>query len=144
MDAISTRKIDEKMIYLDTNVFIYILDKNAEKRFRNISRKILKRIEKDEVAITSFISLMEVLWWCEKNLKDKIKEVYDMIMSYKNLKIINIFSDMFDDALFFKIKYGLELNDCIALAVMVKSEIDEIYSNDTGFDKVDWIKRIFK
>jgi len=27
---------------------------------------------------------------------------------------------------------------------MVKSEIDEIYSNDTGFDKVDWIKRIFK
>jgi len=132
------------MIYLDTNVFIYILDKNAEKRFRNISRKILKRIEKDEVAITSFISLMEVLWWCEKNLKDKIKEVYDMIMSYKNLKIINIFSDMFDDALFFKIKYGLELNDCIALAVMVKSEIDEIYSNDTGFDKVDWIKRIFK
>ena len=132
------------MIYLDTNIFIYILDKNAEKRFRNISRKILKRIEKDEVAITSFISLMEVLWWCEKNLKDKIKEVYDMIMSYKNLKIINIFSDMFDDALFFKIKYGLEFNDCIALAVMVKSEIDEIYSNDTGFDKVDWIKRIFK
>ena len=132
------------MIYLDTNVFIYILDKNAEKRFRDISRKILKRIEKKEWAIISFISLMEVMWWCEKHLKNRMKEVYDMIMSYKNLKIINIFSDMFDDALFFKIKYGLELNDCIALAVMVKSGIDEIYSNDTGFDKVDWIKRIFK
>ena len=144
MDAISTRKIDEKMIYLDTNVFIYILDENADKGFRNISRKILKRIEKKELAITSFISLMEVMWWCEKYLKDKIKEVYDMIMSYKNLKIINIFSDMFDDALFFQVKYGLELNDCISLAVMVKSEIDEIYSNDTGFDKVEWAKRIFK
>jgi len=132
------------MIYLDTNVFIYILDENADKGFRNISRKILKRIEKKELAITSFISLMEVMWWCEKYLKDKIKEVYDMIMSYKNLKIINIFSDMFDDALFFQVKYGLELNDCISLAVMVKSEIAEIYSNDTGFDKVEWIKRIFK
>ena len=134
----------KKMIYLDTNVFIYILDENADKGFRNISRKILKRIEKKELAITSFISLMEVMWWCEKYLKDKIKEVYDMIMSYKNLKIINIFSDMFDDALFFQVKYGLELNDCISLAVMVKSEIAEIYSNDTGFDKVEWIKRIFK
>jgi len=132
------------MIYLDTNIFIYILDKNADKKFRDISRKILKRIENKELAITSFISLMEVMWWCEKHLKNRIKEVYDMIMSYKNLKIINIFSDIFDDALFFKVKYGLELNDCITLAVMVKSEIDEIYSNDTGFDKVDWIKRIIE
>jgi len=142
--VISTREVDEKMRYLDTNVFIYILDKNTDKKFRDVSRKFLNRVEKKELVIISFIGLMEVLWWCEKNLKDKIKEVYDMIMSYKNLKIINIFSDMFDDTLFFKAKYGLELNDCIALAVMTKSEIDEIYSNDTGFDKVDWIKRIFE
>jgi len=36
------------------------------------------------------------------------------------------------------------LIDGISLAVMVKSEVDEIYSNDTGFDKVKWVKRIFK
>lgn len=131
------------MRYLDANIFIYLLDKNAKKEFRKTSERILKRIESKEVAVMSFINLMEVLWWCEKYLK-KLKQIYDLILSYKNLRIINISSDTLDDALFLKAKHGLELNDCISVAVMIKLGIKEIYSNDTGFDKVRWLKRIFK
>ena len=131
------------MKYLDTNIFIYILDKNAKKEFSEKSEAILRKIEEGETAIVSVVTLMEVLWWCERYLKHKIKQVYDMVLSFETLKIINVNSGVISDALFFKEKYLLELNDCISISVMNTSKINDIYSNDSGFDKVEWIKRIF-
>jgi len=131
------------MRYLDANIFIYILDEVSEKYFRETSEKILKRMQNGESIITSSITLMEVFWWCERYLKHRIKEVYEMILSYEGLNVINVTFDMLDVALSYKEKYGLEINDCVSLVLMARLGVSEIYSNDEDFDKVEGIKRIF-
>jgi len=131
------------MKYLDANIFIYVLDLSAKKEFSRSAETILKGIEDGERAVISSITLMEVLWWCEKYLKEKIKDTYEMILSYDNLKTTNVTADIIEDAIFYKYKYGLELNDCISLSLMVAIGIKEIYSNDSGFDDIEWIKRLF-
>jgi len=131
------------MPYVDANIFLYLIDTNSRKDFREASRSILKRIEEGESASMSAITLMELLWWCEKHAKKRIKDVYDMILSYKNINILSVTASIVNDAMFFKEKYNLELNDCIALAVMASSGDTEMYSNDEGFDRIEWIKRNF-
>ncbi len=132
------------MRYLDANIFIYILDESSEKTFQEISERILKRIQDEESVVTSFITLMEVFWWCEKHLKGKLKEIYETISSYEGLNIINVTFNLLDNVMSYKKRYGLELNDCITLALMGQLGISEIYSNDEDFDKVEWVKRVFK
>ena len=132
------------MAYIDTNVFLYVIDENSQKDFREASIGILKRVEEGEASAISALTLMEVLWWCEKHTRARIKEIHDSILSYRTLEIINLTPDVISDALFFKEKYRLEINDCISLATMASTGITGIYSNDTGFDKVEWTKRTFK
>lgn len=39
--------------------------------------------------------------------------------------------------------YNIDFNDCLYLSVMHRLGIAEIYSNDTHFDKVEWVSRVF-
>ena len=132
------------MPYIDSNIFLYLADNKARKDFKEISERILKRVEGGESCTISVIILMEVLWWCEKHAKTRIKDVYDMLLSFDSIKILSLTPSIIDDAMFFKEKNKLELNDCISIATMATTGVVEIYSNDKGFDKIEWIKRTFK
>jgi len=41
-------------------------------------------------------------------------------------------------------RYGIDWNDCIILSQMRRNGYTEICSNDTDFDKVGWIRRVFQ
>lgn len=40
--------------------------------------------------------------------------------------------------------YAIGVNDALASILMREERIDEIYSFDSDFDKVEWIKRVIK
>ncbi|MCD6562752.1 MAG: type II toxin-antitoxin system VapC family toxin [Thermoproteales archaeon] len=37
-------------------------------------------------------------------------------------------------------EYGIDPNDCLALVLMEEYGIDEIYTFDKGFKKINWVK----
>jgi predicted nucleic acid-binding protein len=41
------------------------------------------------------------------------------------------------------VKYGLKPSDAIHVASMKKAGVGYIVSEDPGFDRVDWIKRVW-
>ena len=41
-------------------------------------------------------------------------------------------------------KCGIDFVDALTLQTMKKNKINEIYSNDKDFDRVQWIKRIWE
>lgn len=128
--------------FVDTNIFLYAIQAHPE--FGGQCKEILKRIDRGERAITSLISLAEICWWLERHGKaDQIENEIRLITSILNLEIAPLVLEDFLLASKFVNEYGIDFNDCLALAVMKRLGIKGVYSNDQEFDKVRWLKRSF-
>ena len=128
---------------IDANVFIYTLTKTPREPFET-SRKILKRIEEGEEAITSTAVIQEVVDWLEYNGRRREVEAFlTAVNSYTSLlKSTPSWEDMLS-ALDYMRANDVDYVDALTLQMMKKNGADEIYSNDKDFDKIPWIKRMF-
>lgn len=133
----------ENKRFVDSNIFLYALQ--AHPQYGKTAKNILERIDTEENAVTSLINIGEVCWWLESHQKgDLVKEKLELIDALLFLQIESISLEDFLKAAAFKKTYNIDFNDRLSLAVMKRKQIKEIYSNDSDFDKVEWVKRIFK
>lgn len=134
------------MRFIDSNVFIYHLAGDPE--WGNISYKILKRIEEGEEAVTSTLVISQVCGYLRwRRRPDVIPKFIGFIKSLPNLiKLDTLFID-FINADELCARYNLEWrlwDDLVIASQMARLSIGEIYSNDSDFDRIPYIKRIFK
>jgi predicted nucleic acid-binding protein len=131
------------MRFIDTNIFIYTL--TAHHTFGQTAKNILERLENGEEAITSTLVLCEIAWVLEAMGKQgSIEVTLEKILSYKTLKIVEITSDDLLIGANNMATYGLDFNDGVNIALMMRMSISEIYSNDQKhLGKIDFIKTIF-
>jgi len=132
------------MRFVDANVFIYILVKSPKKDYE-ISKGILERIENGEETVTSLAIIQEVIDWLEYN--NRKKEVRSFLMginSYLSMEKLGVAWDDFLLALNDIDEHQIDFVDALTVQKMKKNKINEIYSNDKDFDRIKWIKRIWK
>jgi len=132
------------MRFVDANVFIYILVKSPKEAYET-SKRILQRIENGEEALTNTAIIQEVVDWLEyNNRKREVKNFITAINSYLTMNKVNTaWDDMLaaqDDVE----KHDIDFVDALTLQTMKKNNTKEIYSNDTDFDRIKWIKRIWE
>jgi predicted nucleic acid-binding protein len=132
------------MIFVDTNVFIYVLVKSPKKDYE-ISRNILKRIENGEETATSLAVIQEVVDWLEyNNRKKEVRSFLTAVNSYLTLNKLPITWGNLLAALDDVDRHKIDFVDALTLQTMKKNKINEIYSNDKDFDRVQWTKRIWE
>lgn len=132
------------MRFVDANVFIYVLVKSPKKDFE-ISKRILKRIEKGEETATNLAVIQEVVDWLEySNRKKEVRSFLTAVNSYLTMNKFHITWDNLLTALEDVDKHKIDFVDALTLQTMEKNKITEIYSNDKDFDRVQWIKRIWE
>jgi len=132
------------MRFIDANVFIYVLVKSPEKDYET-SKRILKRIENGEETATSLAIIQEVVDWLEYNNRRKeIRSFLQAVNSYITMNKLNITWDDLLTTLDDMDEYKIDFVDALTLKKMKKNKINEIYSNDTDFDRVKWIKKIWE
>jgi len=130
--------------FVDTNVFIY--SATSHPRFGENARRILERIEQGEKAVTSTLVLCEVAWVLEAMGKQgDIKPTLEKILSYKSLEVVGFDqNELLLGANNMRL-YGIDFNDGINVAIMIKMGIFEAYSNDyKHLGKVDFLKLFFE
>jgi predicted nucleic acid-binding protein len=129
--------------FIDTNVFIYAI--TAHPRFGETAKHILKRVEKGEPAATSTLVLCEVAWVLEAMGKQgEIKTTLEKILSYKNLRVIEFDDDDLLVGANNMISHRLDFNDAVNVAVMMRSNISEVYSNDNKhLGRLDFLQLTF-
>ena len=132
------------MRFVDSNVFIYVLVKSPKDDYI-IAKRILQRIEEGEEAVTNTAVIQEIVNWLEyNNRRREIEKLLTAINSYIAMKKAGVsWSDMIaamDDMN----KYGLDFVDALTLQTMKRNNINEIYTNDRDFDRVKWVRRVWK
>lgn len=131
------------MRFIDANVFIYVLTRSPRSAFET-SRKILRGIEAGEEAITSTAVLQEVVDWLEySGHRTEVKAFLTAVNSYTSLrKSVASWEDMLS-ALDYMEANDVDYVDALTLRMMRENGVDEIYSSDRDFDRVEWVKRIW-
>ena len=132
------------MRFVDANVFVYVLVKSPKKDYE-ISKGILERIENGEETVTSLAIIQEVIDWLEYN--NRKKEVRSFLMginSYLSMEKLSVSWDDFLPALNDIDEHQIDFVDALTVQKMKKNKINEIYSNDKDFDRIEWIKRIWE
>jgi predicted nucleic acid-binding protein len=129
--------------FVDTNVFIYAL--TAHPQFGKTSRRILERIEKGEKAVTSTIVLCEAAWVLEAmGRQGDIKPMLEKILSYKTLEVADFNADDLLMGANNMTAEGVDFNDGVNLALMMRLGASEVYSNDQKhLGKLDFLRLIF-
>jgi len=132
------------MRFVDANVFIYVLVKSPKESYET-SKRILQRIENGEEALTNTAVIMEVVDWLEyNNRKREVKDFITAINSYLTMNKINTAWDDMLAALDDMEKHHIDFVDALTLQTMKKNNTKEIYSNDTDFDRIKWVKKIWE
>jgi len=137
------------MKFLDANIFIYAYYKpkhqltEKQKEMKEKSKEILKKINKGEEVITTVVHLSEI-----SNILKRALDLNDLhslligLYSLDNVKIVDVTKGDYLSAVELMEDITLDPNDCLAVEVMRREGIGEIYSFDGGFDSISGIKRV--
>jgi predicted nucleic acid-binding protein len=130
--------------FVDTNIFIYAM--SAHPRFGEVARGILKRIEEGEFAVTSTLVLCETAWVLESmGRQGEIKPALEKILSYGSLEIVDLTCDDLLMGANNMARQGVDFNDGVNLALMMRLGVSEVYSNDRKhLGKLDLLHLVFE
>lgn len=132
--------------FIDSNIFIYVLSKDP--RYSAKSLSILIDAEKGAYeAYTSTLVISQVLAHLERRRREHAMVKF---LEYLGEGYIDIVETSYEDikgSLILARKYCLNYvklwDDLIIAYQMKRLNIDEIYSNDSDFDEIPEIKRLF-
>jgi len=128
--------------FVDTNVFVYVLTRDP--KFFEVSKRILGRIEDGEEALTSTVVVDEVCVFLEMHGRSgEISEVLSSIRSYVSMEVVSFGVEDMARASRLVEEFKMDWHDCLNVALMRKCGVEEVYSNDRHFDRVEGVKRIF-
>ncbi len=138
------------MRFLDANIFIYAFYKpkgrltEKQKFMKEKAKEIVRKlIEGKEKFITTVVHISEVANILEKALSiEALNSILTTLYSLENLKIVGITEEEYLIAIELMKKYKVDVNDCLAIYIMKKEGIKEIYSFDKDFDKIEEIRRL--
>ena len=131
--------------FVDSNLFVYVMMRDPS--FAERSLRILTRFEEGrETGWTSTLALSQVFSHLKK--RGKLTAI-DSFYGFLESSPINIMeTSRADMAKAQEIKEEQSLpwsmwDDLVLAAQMERAKIEEIYSNDTDFDKIRGLRRIF-
>lgn len=134
------RGVKEKIIGIDTMVFIYHLEDHPD--YVDTTEYIFKLIESAKyAAVTSVITLFEIL---VKPMREgngaAAMDYRDLLLSFPNLKMVNVDVKISETASYLQAKYGIKTPDAIQIATVICQGSKSFITNDESLKKVEEIK----
>ncbi len=131
----------EKMIYIDSNIFIYAAVYQDDKG--NNARKLIKKITDGEIiATTSALTFDEVFWIVKKERNIEMAlEAGKALLLMQNLKFLKVDDTVLWQAYNLIEKHKLDPRDAIHAACAIIHGVYTIISEDSDFDIIKEFER---
>lgn len=132
------QKLRIKFVALDTNVFIYFFENNAN--FGQKAKLIFKKLTENQLkAVTNITSLAELLS-SPKLSNEAVKETKKLFLSVPNLEIYRLDEVIAIESAQIRREYGFRLLDAIQLATAKYAKAGAFITNDAGLKKFKELK----
>ena len=132
------------MRFVDANVFIYAFLKPKKeppenvRRIKEQAKEILARISEGERVVTTVVHLSEVANVVEsRGGKRKAVEVVLALLTHENIEVLPVGIGDYIRATLIAEEKSLGINDALAYVKMKELGIEEIYTFDMDFEKLD-------
>ncbi len=137
------------MRFIDSSIFLYAYLKPRKsipdkiKTWKKRAKRIIERINMGEEVATSIVHISEIANILEARASTIVSlEIIEALLSKNNIHVYPVDQVDYIEALEIARDHIIGLNDALAVLLMKRYGIKEIYSYDSDFDKIEWIKRI--
>jgi len=137
-----TKTIRDKIIGIDTMVFIYHLEDHPD--YSHLTERIFEAVEHGKYnAVTSVITLIEILVKPRRDGNLAVAKDYeDLLLTFPNLKILNLDLKISDIASDLRAKYVIKTPDAIQIATTICGGSKSFITNDDSLKKVEEVRVI--
>ncbi|AHL22411.1 type II toxin-antitoxin system VapC family toxin [Thermococcus nautili] len=132
------------MRFIDANVFIYAFLRPKKEPPENVkeikerAKAILTRVSDGEHVVTTVVHLSEVANVVEsRGGKKKAVEVVLAVLTSENIEVLPVSPSDYLKATLIAEEKNLGVNDALAYVKMKELDIEEIYTFDRDFEKLD-------
>lgn len=116
-------------IFIDTNIFVYTLDKNEPKK-RKLARDILKRIVRTHQPVISTQVVQEFYVVASTKLKADRVLVKSIIQGFRNMEVVNNDLGLIEQAIDISLVSQLSFWDSLIVAAAEKAKCEIILTED--------------
>jgi predicted nucleic acid-binding protein len=133
----------QKVVALDTNIFIYHFEENPA--YVGFTEPLFDRIESGKIrAVTSALTLHEVLTGAKRAGDDRLASLYrDLIGSFPNLRLVPFDARIAEISSGLRARYELPTPDTIQIATAIHEGAERFVTNDARLKRVREIKVAF-
>lgn len=133
------------MRFVDSNVFVYHLA--ADPTHGQKAKNLIEKIEAGQESVTSTLVIAQVCSYLKWKRKQNVIPLFlSFLKGLTTLQKIETHMLDLEEARSIQLQFNLPWSmwdDMVIAAQMKRLNLEEIYSNDSDFDKIPWIKRIF-
>ncbi|MBC2712727.1 MAG: PIN domain-containing protein [Desulfosarcina sp.] len=131
------------MRFLDTNIFIRYLTDDDPGKADACEKIFMKAVVKEETFFTTDMVIAEIVWVLESFYKLPGKEVQDKVEKILNTpNLICPHKDLILSALILYSEKNIDYIDAYNGLILKEKGIEELYSYDKHYDRIDWLKRL--
>jgi len=130
------------MKFLDTNIFIRFLTDDVPEKVDACEEIFKKAVEKQETLFTTDLVIAEIVWVLESFYelpKNEIQDKVEKILNTPNL--ICPHKDLILSALILYSEKNIDYIDAYNALILKENGIEELYSYDKHYDRIDWLTR---
>ena len=131
------------MRFLDTNIFIRFLTDDVPEKVDACEEIFKKAVEKQETLFTTELVIAEIVWVLESFYelpKNEIQDKVEKILNTPNL--ICPHKDLILSALILYSEKNIDYIDACNALILKENGIEELYSYDKHYDRIDWLTRL--
>ena len=131
------------MRFVDTNIFIRFLTDDVPEKVDACEEIFKKAVENQETLFTTDLVIAEIVWALESFYelsKNEIQDKVEKILNTPNL--ICPHKDLILSALILYSEKNIDYIDAYNALILKEHGIEEIYSYDKHYDRIDWLTRL--
>jgi len=131
------------MRFLDTNIFIRFLTDDVPEKVDACEEIFKKAVEKQETLFTTDLVIAEIVWVLESFYELPKNEIQDKVQKILNTpNLICPHKDLILNALILYSEKNIDYIDAYNALTLKENGIEELYSYDKHYDRIDWLTRL--
>ena len=131
------------MRFIDTNIFIRFLTNDIPQKADACEKIFKKAVAKKEALFTTDLVIAEIVWVLESIYELQKEEVQDKVEKILNTpNLICPHRNLILSALTLYSEKNIDYIDAYNALVLKDEGIEELYSYDKDYDRIDWLTRL--